>query len=373
VCLNLRRFAVVPEIGKKSNVLGEMENTLRTLVCSWGFSAFHGSQIFNWMYRKHCKNFQEMTDLPKNLREKLEEKTFIGYPRVQKTIESKSKDAKKYSLLYAEDDSVEAVVLSGEGERMSFCISSQVGCAAGCLYCATGMMGFVRNLTSGEIVGQVLTLMERHGQPNSVLFMGMGEPLFNYECVVSALRLLNSIGIGVRKIVVSTCGITSRIYDLANSDLHPRLAVSIGSAIEETRKKIIPVAKNNPLQDIKTAVIFYKKHTGKRVSLEYTLMRGINDSVAEAIALAQFARQTGCHVNLIRFNKVEGKRLSAPHTKTVSSFRETLERRGIAVSERYRKGQDISAACGQLVCRVRSGIRDDKTSSILFSGRRKNS
>ncbi len=360
------------ESGGKSNVLGEMEKTLRALVESWGFSAFHGSQIFNWVYHKYCKNFQQMTDLPKNLREKLEEKCFIGYPRVQKTIESKRKDAKKYSLLYGEDVAVEAVVLSGGGERTSFCISSQIGCAAGCLYCATGMMGFIRNLTSGEIVGQVLTLTERHGQPNSVLFMGMGEPFFNFESLVSALRLLNSIGIGVRKIVVSTCGITSRIYDLAKSDIHPRLAVSIGSAIEETRKKIIPVAKNNPLQDVKKAVVFYKKHTGKRVSLEYTLMRGVNDSVAEACALAQFARETGCHVNLIRFNRVEGKGLSAPHTKTVYSFRKALERRGIVVSERYRKGQGISAACGQLAYQVNVGTKADNTSSLLFSAGRKN-
>jgi 23S rRNA (adenine2503-C2)-methyltransferase len=356
----------VRESGEKSNVLGETEKTLRTVVESWGFSAFHGSQIFNWVYHKYCKDFQEMTDLPKNLRKNLEEKYFIGYPHVQKTIVSKNKDAKKYSLLYGGDVAVEAVVLSGGGERISFCISSQVGCTAGCLYCATGMMGFIRNLTSGEIVGQVLTLMESHGQPNSVLFMGMGEPLFNFASVVSALRLLNSIGIGVRKIVISTCGVTSRIHDLAKSDLHPRLAVSIGSAIEETRKKIIPVAKNNPLQDVKKAVVFYRKHTGKRVSLEYTLMRGVNDSIAEASALAQFARETGCHVNLIRFNRVEGKALSPPRTKTVSIFREALERRGIAVSERYRKGQDISAACGQLACCVSKGTQTDKTCSSFF-------
>jgi 23S rRNA (adenine2503-C2)-methyltransferase len=357
---------------EKTNIIGETEEALRTQVHSWGFSAFHGSQIFNWVYRKYSKSFEKMTDLPKNLREKLEEQFFIGSPRVLKTIEAKKKDAKKYSLLYGEDTTVEAVVLSGDGERTSFCISSQSGCAAGCLYCATGRMGFIRNLTPGEIVGQVLTLMRNHGRPSSVLFMGMGEPLFNFDSVVSALRLLSSIGIGVRKIVISTCGITARIYDLAKTDLHPRLAVSIGSAIEETRQKIIPVAKNNSLHDLKKAVVFYRKNTGKRASLEYTLMRGVNDSAADASALAQYARETGCHVNLIRFNRFTGTDLSSPHTSTVSNFREILERRGIAVSERYRKGQDISAACGQLACEVNVGAPVNEPSSRFFSVREKN-
>jgi len=185
---------------EKTNIIGETEETLRTRVQSWGFSAFHGSQIFNWVYRKYSKSFEEMTDLPKNLREKLEKQFFIGYPRVIQTIEAKKKDAKKYSFLLEKNTAIESVVLSGDGERTSFCISSQAGCAVKCLYCATGRMGFIRNLTSGEIVGQVLTLMENHGKPSSVLFMGMGEPLFNFESVVSALRLLSGIGIGVRRL-----------------------------------------------------------------------------------------------------------------------------------------------------------------------------
>ncbi len=357
---------------EKTNIIGEMEETLRTRVQSWGFSAFHGSQIFNWVYRKYSKSFEEMTDLPKNLREKLEKQFFIGYPRVIQTIEAKKKDAKKYSFLLEKNTAIESVVLSGDGERTSFCISSQAGCAVKCLYCATGRMGFIRNLTSGEIVGQVLTLMENHGKPSSVLFMGMGEPLFNFESVVSALRLLSSIGIGVRKTVISTCGITARIYDLARADLHPRLAVSIGSAIEETRRKIIPVAKSNPLQDLKNAVVFYRKNTGKRVSLEYTLMRGVNDSAEDARTLAQFAQETGCHVNLIRFNRVEGTGLSPPSTKTVFFFRDTLERRGIVVSERYRKGRDISASCGQLAWGVNVRAPVNGSSPRSFSIRRKN-
>jgi 23S rRNA (adenine2503-C2)-methyltransferase len=357
---------------EKTNIIGETQEALRARVQSWGFSAFHGRQIFNWVYHKYAKSFKEMTDLPKNLREKLEKQFFIGFPHVLQKIESKKKDAIKYSFLLEKNTAIESVVLSSDGERISFCISSQAGCAVKCLYCATGRMGFIRDLTGGEIIGQVLTLMEYHGKPSSVLFMGMGEPLLNYESVMSALRLLKNMGIGMRKTVISTCGITARIYELAKSDLHPRLAVSIGSANKEMRRKIIPIAKNNPLHDLKKAVVFYRENTGKRVSLEYTLIRGINDSAEDAFALAQFARETGCHVNLIRFNRFTGSELSPPHTSTVSSFREILKRRGIAVSERYRKGQDISAACGQLAWGVNTGTPIEEPSSRFFSLRGKN-
>ena len=179
--------------------------------------------------------------------------------------------------------------------------------------------------------------------------MGMGEPLLNYNNVTRAIELLQSAHIGAKKITVSTCGIVKKIYDLGLSGLRPRLAVSIGSAIEEKRKKIIPLSKDNDLQSLKKAIRFYRETTKRRVSIEYTLVRGINDAVSDARALAAFAKHTGAHVNIIRFNPVAGTDLSVPEKGTAGKVKRILKESGIEVSERYRRGTDINAACGQLV------------------------
>lgn len=333
---------------EKKSILGMTLRDLKLYCRALGHNEFHGDQIFKWIYYRLADDFNEMTDVPNNLREKLENIFLLNYLKPHKTLTSHDKSTIKYSFLLERDTGIEAVVLFDKNNRTSFCISSQAGCPIGCIYCATGKMGFIRNLTDGEIINEVFSLIKLHKKPDSVLFMGMGEPLLNYNNVTRAIELLQSAHIGAKKITVSTCGIVKKIYDLGLSGLRPRLAVSIGSAIEEKRKKIIPLSKDNDLQSLKKAIRFYREKTRRRVSIEYTLVRGINDTVSDARALATFARHTGTHVNIIRFNPVAGTDLSVPDKGTASKVKRILKERGIEVSERYRRGTDINAACGQL-------------------------
>jgi 23S rRNA (adenine2503-C2)-methyltransferase len=344
-----------------SSIIGLREEELRGYVQERGFPAFHGSQIFTWVYGRQADGFDSMTDIPQRLRNLLKQDFSLDYFIPSRTIGSKRGDTVKYFFPLDGNAGIEAVVLGDDEDRLSFCISSQIGCPVGCVYCATGRAGFVRNLSAGEIVTEVLTLMKRHGTPDSLLFMGMGEPLLNLLEVKKSLSLFQEVGISNRRVTVSTCGLIKGIYDLARSGLKPRLALSLGSAIEGTRKKLIPFARGASLQDLRRALAEYREKTGRRVTLEYTLIRGVNDSFEEGEALATFARSVRAHVNLIRYNPLPrrivrsaqprdgGPKLLPPSTETVHHFRKLLEERGIQVTERYRRGDDIDAACGQLL------------------------
>jgi 23S rRNA (adenine2503-C2)-methyltransferase len=331
----------------EKNIIGSTGQELQLYCREHGYRDFHGTQIFNWIYDKLVENFDLMTDIPLSLRNLLKEDFLFEYLKPQKTIRSADGTAVKYSFTF-DQTCIEAVVLSDRNDRTSFCVSSQSGCPAGCAFCATGRIGFKRNLTKNEIVNEVFSLIRLHTRPDSILFMGMGEPLLNYGNVIKAIRMLHDTGIGYRKITVSTCGIVKRIKDLAISGLRPRLAVSLGSAIEEKRKKLIPLSKNNDLKALANAINFYREKTKRRVSIEYTIIKEVNDTLKDAYALADYARKTEAHVNLIRFNPVDGIDLSPPHSVNVNNFKRILKDRGIEVSERYRRGADIKAACGQL-------------------------
>jgi 23S rRNA (adenine2503-C2)-methyltransferase len=333
---------------QKETVIGITERELRLYCKSNGYREFHGTQVFHWIYERFTEDFGEMTDLPLDLRKKLQSDFLLEYlqPAAQKM--SRKKDAIKYGFLLDKDTVIESVVLWNKQNRTSFCISSQAGCPMGCLYCATGKMGFIRNLESAEIINEVVSLMKLHGKPDSVLFMGMGEPLLNYNHVEKALEFFTALDIGPRKVTVSSCGITDKIYKLAESGLRPRLAVSLGSAVEEKRNKLLPFSEKNDLERLGKAILYYRKITKRRVSLEYTLIRGLNDSVSDALALADFAHTTQTHVNLIRYNPHKKNGFSSPDTSSVQRFMGILLKSGIAVSERVRKGVDIHAACGQL-------------------------
>ena len=332
----------------KKNIIGMTGAELEQYCLEHGYRNFHGKQVFNWVYDRLAESFDEMTDLPLSLRKLLNEELLLDYFKPTKTIYSGDKTAVKYSFPL-DKTSIEAVVLSDRNDRTSFCISSQAGCPAGCLFCATGRIGLIRNLTKKEIINEIYTLIKLHKRPDSILFMGMGEPLLNYSSVTKTIKMLHDDSIGFRKITVSTCGIVKKIHDLAMSGLRPRLAVSLGSAIEEKREKLIPLSKNNDLKSLKKAIILYREKTKRRVSIEYTIIKDVNDTAKDAHALADFAKQTGTHVNVIRFNPVNGIDLYAPRAGKVNQFKTILKDRGIEVSERYRRGADIQAACGQLV------------------------
>ena len=333
----------------RPSVIGTNEAGLRRFCHEHGFKEFHGSQVFNWVYGHGAERFEEMTDVPTALREILASSFVLSPLHLQDRLVSKTKDAVKYRFSLSDGLSIESVALENPGNRPSFCISSQVGCPVGCLFCATADMGFKRNLTPGEIVSQVLALSKLHTRPRSILFMGMGEPLLNMENLTDSLELFNEIDLSCKRITVSTCGVVPGIIRLADSGVRPRLAVSLGSADGKRREKLIPLAAQWSLERLGRAIAYYREKTKRRVSIEYTLVRGINDFAAAALALARFAGRYQCHVNLIRYNRVDAYHYRPPETRAVVKFKSLLQEKGIVVSERYRKGADIQAACGQLV------------------------
>ena len=339
----------------KREMIGLSVQELERLCADLGYREFHGRQIFHWLYTKLAASFESMTDLPASLRERLEQEFTIGLLTPSVTRVSRREDAVKHALTLRDGAAIEAVVLFDSNRKASFCVSSQVGCPVGCLFCATGKMGLLRDLSAVEIVEEALSLIKLHGRPDSVLFMGMGEPLLNYENVTRAIGFLGEIDIGARKITVSTCGIVQGIRRLAASGLKVRLALSMGSAIEEKRRSLIPTAGSNPISELSKALVEYRQKSGRRVSIEFTLIEGLNDGDDDADALARFAGATRAHVNIIRLNKIEGTRLRSPATGKVDRFKELLVSRGITVSERYRKGADIQGACGQLLWPAASG------------------
>jgi 23S rRNA (adenine2503-C2)-methyltransferase len=332
-----------------SSVVGTTEADLRRFCREHGFKEFHGSQVFHWVYELGVERFEEMTDVPTALRNALAASFVLSPLSLREQMVSKNHDAAKYRFSLSDGLSIESVALLNESTRPSFCISSQVGCPVGCLFCATGSMGFLRNLTSAEIVAQVVVLSRLHTRPRSILFMGMGEPLLNMENLTDSLGLFNEIDLSCKRITVSTCGVVPGIIHLADSGLRPRLAVSLGSADEAQRKTLVPLAARWSLERLGRSIAYYREKTKRRVSIEYTLIRDINDSAAAARALAKFAGHCQCHVNLIRYNRVDTIEYLPPDTRTVGRFKYALQEKGIVVSERYRKGADIQAACGQLV------------------------
>jgi len=364
--------AMIPRIAdrdKLPSAIGLSETELETYVQKKGFRKFHGRQIFQWIYRKYADNFRLMTDVPEELRGHLNRHFPLSYYTPYTSQWSGDRDTVKYVFLTGEDTGIEVVVLTDKNSRTTFCLSSQIGCTVCCIYCATGKSRFIRNLEAGEIINQVLSLIKIHSMPDSILFMGMGEPLLNYDEVLKSVHLLNSMGFSTRKITVSTCGIVKGIYDLADSGVRPRLAVSLGSALEEKRKQVIPLAQNESLSRLREALGYYREKTGRRITLEYTLMDGINDTPADAASLSQFAKATGSHVNIIRYNPqgplrkgsepaalqwsnslIAGRQdIIPPPPQKILAFKRILSKSGIRVTERYRRGNDINAACGQLV------------------------
>jgi len=313
-----------------------------------GQPAFRGKQVADWMYIRGARDLSSMTNLPAALREQLASQAAITRSEIVR--QSRSEDgATKFLLRLADGDTIESVLLP-YADRTSVCVSSQIGCAAGCLFCATARCGLVRNLTAGEILDQVLTLQERGGRRVShVVFMGMGEPLANLSNVLKAISLLHvELGISMRRMTISTVGLTTGIKKLARLDLQLTLAVSLHAPDDALRRQLIPVASRFPLADLISACRDYSEHTKRRITFEYLLLAGVNDSTAQAQRLAKLLRGMLCHVNLIPYNDVAGKSFRRPPQKAIRAFRAVLEREGIEVTQRLERGHAVSAACGQL-------------------------
>jgi len=338
----------------KSLTLEEVSACLQAL----GQPAFRPKQLMQWIYGKRVKSFAEMSDLPAALREQLAgEFAFSGLEPIR-TLGSRDTT---FKYLFRLDDGalIESVLipaspaLYGEAsDRRTICISTQVGCAYGCKFCASGLDGWSRNLQPGEIVDQVLRVEELSGEKiNNIVFMGMGEPLANFENLMKAITIINApwgIGLGARHITISTSGLAPQIKQLADRPLQVRLAISLHGATDEVRQQIMPVNRKYPLAVLLEACAYYTQRKKQWLTFEYILIEGVNDRVEDARALVRVAREVKAKVNCIPYNKVEGLEWKRPSETRQDAFMAILEAARIPATIRREKGDDIAAACGQL-------------------------
>lgn len=312
--------------------------------------AYRAKQVFRWL-SAGVSSFDEMTNLPKNLREYLTEHCFLGKIEVVDRAESKLDGTVK--LLFGLDDGacVESVVMKYH-HWYSICVSTQVGCRMGCQFCASTIGGLSRNLTAGEILDQIIGAQRELGvRISNIVMMGIGEPLDNYDNVLKFLHNVNhpdGLNIGYRHISLSTCGLVDRIRDLAEENLPITLSVSIHAPNNAVRDQIMPVNKRYPIESLLDACRFYGNKTGRRITFEYSMIRGTNDSPAHAEELAKRLRGMLCHVNLIPVNPVTERSFDRSRTEQIKAFQTVLERFGIPVTVRRHLGGDIDASCGQL-------------------------
>lgn len=315
-----------------------------------GEPAFRSRQLFRWLYQRLASSWDEMTDLSLSLREELSGGFSIGLPELVERQES-ADGTRKYLWRMSDGVTVESVGLP-EGDRLTVCFSTQAGCAMGCSFCATGRAGFTRDLGPGEIALQVpMVGADFDRRVTNAVAMGQGEPFASYDATLAALRILNSPdgqGIGARHITVSTCGIIRGIERFSSEPEQFTLAVSLHSAIQRTRDRLMPGVKGDRLGPLRAAIVGYGDRTGRRPSLEYALLEGVNDSEEECDALVHYCKGMMVHVNLIPANTVEGTGMRSAGRDTARRFEAALAEAGVAASIRAERGADIDAACGQL-------------------------
>jgi 23S rRNA (adenine2503-C2)-methyltransferase len=335
--------------------------TLQSLLHDWGEPAYRARQLWEWLYVHLATDFDQMTNLPRSLRERLAAETTIGTPQVVDTVRSADGETRKDLLRLGDGETVEAVLMRYERRRTA-CISTQVGCAVGCTFCATGQMGFRRNLTSGEIVAQALhfaRLLRAEGERlTNVVLMGMGEPLLNYEASLTAVRRLidpQGLNLGQRHITLSTVGLVPGIRRLAGEGLQITLAVSLHAATDQLRDRLIPINRRYGLDALFEACHTYVEHTGRRVSFEWALIEGVNDTHRQAQALAARLEGLLAHVNVIPLNPTPGYGGQPSSPAALAAFTAELKRHHIPYTVRVRRGVDIQAGCGQLRQRSQSG------------------
>ena len=334
----------------KKNIRNFTLEELKKEFVEIGESVLRAEQVFKWTNQKTAADFSEMTNIPKTLRSKLDEKYRISEIICGNRV--KSRDGTEKFLWNLEDGTQIESVLIRAKNRKTICISTQVGCKFKCPFCASGMNGFVRDLEVSEIVGQILSVQRLCGlEITNVVFMGMGEPLDNYDNLIKAIQIINhrdGIGIGARKITISTCGVVPKILALKDLGLQVELSISLHSAVNGIRDELVPINKVYPLERLTVACKEYHKKTGRIITLEYTLIKGKNDSLKDAERLARFARQIRAKINLIVCNAFDGSVYKGSEEKKAKEFKDYLEEKGSKVTIRKSKGEDILAACGQL-------------------------
>ncbi len=319
-----------------------------------GEPAYRAGQLRRWLYRDGAVTFDEMTDLPASLRTRLAHRFDLALPRLVERQASSTDGTRKYLWRLADGVTVESVGIPA-ASRLTVCFSTQAGCAMGCAFCATGQGGYVRGLEPGEMVDQVRMVGVDFGERvTNAVAMGQGEPFADYDSTLAALRFMNApdgLGIGARHLTISTCGILSGIERLATEPEQFTLAVSLHSAVQATRDRIMPGVRAQPLTALRETLIAYTHGTGRRVTFEFALIAGVNDTPAELSALVAFCSGLLCHVNLIPVNPVVSTASDRPAEKTVRAFQRALADAGVETSVRVERGADIDAACGQLTQR----------------------
>lgn len=333
----------------KPSLVGMTREELTAALAPRADAKLRAKQIALHLYARAEDDFAQMQDLPAALRAELTEK-FLVQP-LQVAAHKKSSDGVEKLLTHRGDNQVYEAVFLPYAERVSCCLSSQVGCPMGCKFCATGLGGFDRNLSAGEIIGQYLMLQRlTERRISHVVFMGMGEPLLNLKNVLKSVRLLHEeVGLSYRHITISTVGLVPQIYELAEEKLPIHLALSLHSAVDEVRNRLMPVNHKWPVAEVMKAMRDYYAATGRKITLEYLLIKDITDTPEQAEELARVVKGVPNVVNLIPFNWVDTEQgFARPEKERVQGFRSILERRGVNVTQRVERGHDIAAACGQL-------------------------
>lgn len=338
--------------------MDELENYIEQI----GEKKFHAKQIYKWLHREGVTSFDQMSDISKKLREKLSENTIIHKMEVLECQVSKKDGTMKF-LIGLDDNAAIESVLMRYNYGNTLCVSTQVGCKMGCKFCASTKEGFERSLRASEIEGQILTVQKYTGEKiSNVVYMGIGEPLDNYDNTVKSIRLINyplGLNIGARHISLSTCGLVDKIYRLAKENIQCTLSISLHATTDEKRKEIMPIAYRYSIKELIDACKEYIKITGRRISFEYALIAGKNDTKEDAMALVKLLRGMIAHVNLIPVNEIKEKDYKKSCEKNVENFMNILNSCGIVTTVRRELGKDIDAACGQL---RKKYIQGEKTS-----------
>lgn len=339
-------------------LLGMKPEEIAAVFAELGQPAFRAKQLVEWVFAKRAASFDDMTNLPKATREALATRFVTRTMQIAKVTGS-ADTTRKFLLKLHDGRYVETVLIpanpalyGGKSDRRTLCVSSQVGCAYDCKFCASGLAGFTRNLTAGEIVEQIVQVEAHAGERvDNLVFMGMGEPLANYSNVTKAIEILNAewgIGIGARHMTISTSGLAPQIKKLADFPLQIRLAISLHGATDEVRERIMPVNRKHNIAELFESLEYWNAHRKQFLTFEFILIENINDSLDQARVLAKRARSVNAKVNLIPYNTVEGLPWMRPSEEQQDAFLEVLTNAGVTATLRREKGHDIAAACGQL-------------------------
>ncbi len=339
------------------HLYGMDSEELEAEILGKGFPRYRAAQVLTWIYQKNISEFREAKNLPAEMLKSLESHYALHALSLVETSESSNHESSKYLFRTKEQQLIESVLISQQGRR-TVCVSTQVGCKIGCVFCASGKGKFGRNLTPGEIVEQVAWIQKKTGQPvTNIVFMGMGEPLDNFEATMKALKILQApwgFALGARRITVSTSGITPKILEFVKrSEGRVRLSVSLHSSDDKRRTELVPINKKYSLEELKKTLGQIHESLKRDITFEYTMIAGVNDTREEAEGVARIAKPLNAKVNIIPYNPIQEMEFKTPSPEKVAAFKNILETRGVRVIVRQTAGRDINAACGQLA-RLRS-------------------